>query len=527
MPTFVSNSELIKQEEAKAAEQKTAKETAEKQAKVLDNLAGHIKKQWDKAVRAKRPFKDKMLESKRAREGEYSPVRLQAIKAMYGQEYIPPYSMITETKCRAGESWLREYILSSNEPCWDIEPTPIPELPAPIQQEVGIRAMRVAVADIMIQSQEGMVQDIQAAQSQTLELFEKIVKTEFMRRAKQGVEEMKKKIDDQFIEGGWYEAFEKCLYDIVTYKAAVLKGPYQRIVNKEKSELNQQTMQWEPVIVKEIISVYERRSPFNIYPEPGAVDVDDGYIVDRIDLTAKELSDLIGVEGFNEEAIRGVLQKYRESGLKDWVSEEVDLQQARIEGEDSSSVFDKNTIECLEYWGTAQGKMLKEWGLSEEEIPDEDKEYDICAWLIGEYVIKAMINPDPLGKKPFSKAAFQENPDCFWGKGIPELIEHILNACNAVLRAIVNNVGMASGPQVEVNSDRLAPGASASLYPWKVWLTTNTQMLEGKAVNFFQPPTIVDKLQALYMFLITLADEDSGVPRYAHGETSRGGAAET
>ena len=86
--------------------------------------------------------------------------------------------------------------------------------------------------------------------------------------------------------------------------------------------------------------------------------------------------------------------------------------------------------------------MLIEWGLDEEEIEDEHREYDANVWIVGNYVIKAILNYDPLGEKPYAKTSFIKRPGAFWGSGIPEIIEDIQGVCNAAARALVNNMGI-------------------------------------------------------------------------------------
>ena len=56
-------------------------------------------------------------------------------------------------------------------------------------------------------------------------------------------------------------------------------------------------------------------------------------------------------------------------------------------------------------------------------VPDPAQEYDANVWVIGNYVIKAVLNYDPLGQKPYCKTSFIKCPGAFWGKGIPEIIE--------------------------------------------------------------------------------------------------------
>ena len=84
-------------------------------------------------------------------------------------------------------------------------------------------------------------------------------------------------------------------------------------------------------------------------------------------------------------------------------------------------------------------------------IQDLAKEYYANVWVIGNYVLKAVLNYDPLGEKPYAKTSFIKSPGAFWGKGIPEIIEDVQSVCNAATRALVNNMGISRGPRVVVN----------------------------------------------------------------------------
>lgn len=523
---FISNTQI---ETEKLEKDKLLSSITKSPEVVLDSLAAHIRTNWEKARRAKVPIEDQMIKMKRRREGVYDPDMLAAIRELHGPTYNPVFMMITETKCRAAESWIKDIEFQPGQIPWDLEPTPLPEIPPSIQQFISENAQEALTAQII---QEAVIQGIpvtpELIQQRIQEAMPKInerIDKEIKKHAKKIAGKMKLKIKDQFAEGEWEKAFDKAIYDVVTYKKGFIKGPiYQKEVIRKRI-LNEETGRWEPSIETRIVQKYERRSPFDIYPAPDSNGIDDGYLFDKIALTPKSLANLIGVPGYNGEAIREVLQQYRHGGLREWTT--IDSARAELEGKSILSVFEGEKIDCLEYQGTAQGRMLREWGLSSRVIEDDEKEYDIVAWLIGRHVIKAIINPDINGKKNISGASFIEDPDAFWGKGVPDLIEDIQYILNAIARAIVNNIGVASGPQVVVNVDRLAPGASTKIWPYKIWRVTNKQMQEAAPIEFHMPPMIVDKLMIAMEQFLKLADEASGVPRYAHGDTTVGGAGKT
>ncbi|HDZ62815.1 MAG TPA: hypothetical protein ENH40_06705, partial [Nitrospirae bacterium] len=95
----------------------------------FDNLTAHIRTNWEKAKRAKVDIENQMLKMKRRREGVYDPSKLAAIRSVHGADYNPVFMMITETKCRAAESWIKDIEFQPGQLPWDLEPTPLPELP--------------------------------------------------------------------------------------------------------------------------------------------------------------------------------------------------------------------------------------------------------------------------------------------------------------------------------------------------------------------------------------------------------------
>jgi hypothetical protein len=78
---------------------------------------------------------------------------------------------------------------------------------------------------------------------------------------------------------------------------------------------------------------------------------------------------------------------------------------------------------------------------------------------------------------------------------------------------------------VEVNSDRC--NDNEELWPWKIWQASNKQMSEQPAVRFNQPTCVVGPLLSVYQFFETMAEDQTGIPRWAHGNANVGGAGGT
>jgi hypothetical protein len=183
----------------------------------------------------------------------------------------------------------------------------------------------------------------------------------------------------------------------------------------------------------------------------------------------------------------------------------------------------------LEFHGNVQGTTLLEQGMDPAQVPDPVRDYHVQAWLIDRYVIKVQLTPSPRKRHPYFVTSFEKVPGTPVGNGLPDILADVADVCNATLRTLVNNLSISSGPQVVINSDRLANGADAeSLYPWKRWHTISDPLGNNAQVpiSFFQPNSNAQELLAVYGRFNDLADELSAIPKYLSGG-SAGGAGRT
>jgi hypothetical protein len=205
--------------------------------------------------------------------------------------------------------------------------------------------------------------------------------------------------------------------------------------------------------------------------------------------------------------------------------EQGDSERHLLEGRNNTLVGTE-IIEAVEFWGSASGFMLREWGMKDVE---DHVEYEVNCWKVGVHTIKAIKNPDPLGRRPYSKASWESIPGAFWGMALPEVMRDIQIICNGAARALSNNMGIASGPQVEISVDRLPDGENlTSMYPWKIWQTTSDRTGGGQpAVRFFQPNMNAETLMNVLQYFQKVADEVTGVPNYVYGSANVSGAGRT
>ena len=480
---------------------------------VIQGLASHVSSRWEVAKDGKRDLEERMLQCLRQRNGEYDPEMLADIKRQGGSEI---YIQLSSVKCRAATSWLRDTLTGTGaDKAWAIDATPEPTLPDFVVQDLQ--------AQMAQELQALMMQGQQVPDEQQLREIAGRMKDQAMRAMKEEadlrVDRMERKMEDQLVEGGWIKALNEFIEDIVTFPFAVLKGPVKR---------KRKTMQWVGGVLQPadvIRNEWERVDPFMLYWAPWASDIQDGFVIERHKMTPESLQTLIGVPGYNEDAIRTVLSNFRSGGLTEWLW--TDTAKAEAEGKDTTeATFTTDLIDALQLWDHIEGKLLREWGMSEEDIPDPLLSYPCEVWLIGNTVIRAALNYEPLGRKPYYVTAYETIPGQIEGKGVPDLCRDSQMMVNSAARALANNMGISSGPQVGVNVSRLPPGEDITqMYPWKIWQFTQSEIADSSApVQFFQPNSNANELMGVFDKFSARADEDTMLPRYMSGENTPGAA---
>lgn len=473
---------------------------------VIQGLAAHVTKRWQISRLAKRELEERMLQGLRQRNGEYDPQKLAEIQAQGGSEI---YIQLTSVKCRAATSWLRDTLLGtgSDRP-WSLEPTPEPTLPPDVIEQLKARMS----AELMSIYQSG----IQPTPEQLAQMAQSMRDQEMRQRKEEAevrVDRMMDKMEDQLIEGGFTKAFNEFLDDIATFPYAVLKGPVKR---------KRKTLEWKngQLVPTEVIrNEWERVDPFMIYWAPWAWNLGDGFIIERHKMTRDDLEALIGVEGYSESAIRTVLDEFTLGNLKEWLWS--DSAKATAEGKNLTyALHTDDLVDALQLWDNVQGKTLIDWGMSKDEIPDPQLSYPCEVWLIGNTVIRAVLNYDPLGRKPYFLTSYENLPGSVDGKGVTDLCRDSQDMVNGAARALANNMGISSGPQVGVNISRLPAGEDVTqMYPWKIWQFQSSEYNDGsQPLNFFQPNSNAQELMAVFEKFAARADEDTMIPRYMTGE---------
>ena len=498
-----------------AAKGRPAEESLE-----VGNLEGYIRRQLETFQRHRdnqgSGWTERLLRALRVFNGEYDAQKLGEIKKFGGSD---AYARIVAMKCRGASSLLRDVYLSPDRP-WGLDASDDPEIPdeimGSIQQLVQVELQTMAAA--------GQPADIDAIRDRTTQLTEN-ARQAAKKNAEFRADIAEDKLDEILKEGGFYKALSEFITDLPLFPFAVMKGPVVRILP---------TVTWEKgaASIKQVPRLtWTRVSPFDVWWTPGVSDIEDADVIERTRLTRSDLNDLLDLPGYNSEAIRKVLDEYGRGGLADTV-DGAESERAVQESRENPHVNDSGLIDCYEFTGNVQGRMLLQYGMSPDKIEDELRDYHVQAWIVGRHVIKVQFAPSPRKRHSYYVTSFEKVPGTPVGNGLPDILADIQEAGNATLRALINNLSIASGPQVVVNDDRLGPDEDGDqLYPWKRWHMVSDPMGNtsgsNRPVDFFQPQSNAQELLGVYQSFVAMADELSAIPKYLSGAGTTSGAGRT
>jgi hypothetical protein len=508
---IVSNQQL--NEQAKSAEREAQNRVEDRP---MGMLAQHIRARMTdmRNFRNAEGISERLLSALRTYKGMYNTNKLTEIKKFGGSEV---YARITATKCRAATALLRDVFLGSERP-WAIDATPDPEVPYDINEQIQ-NLVATEVATLVATGEQ--VDD--TAIADRVGILRKSAVRAAKKQAELEADKAQMMMDDMLIEGGFYDAFAEFLIDLPIFPYAVMKGPVIRNATQIKWVNGVAETQYTPKMF------WQRVSPFDLYWSPGAGEVKHAEFIERVRLSRAELQSLKGVPGYNDSQIDLVLAQFYNSGLHEWW-DTIDTERAELEDRERWARTATTLIDTAEFTGSVSGTLLREWGMSEQDIPDPLVEYHVTAWMIDRFVIKVQITPQPDERPPYFISCFEKIPGALIGYALPDLLEDVQQICNASVRALVNNLSIASGPQVIINDEVLQPGEDDSLYPWKRWHVSYDPMVSSastRPIDFYQPESNAAELLGVYEKWAVMADEISSLPRYMTGSEKVGGAGRT
>jgi hypothetical protein len=327
--------------------------------------------------------------------------------------------------------------------------------------------------------------------------------------AQRAARRMEKLIHDQIDESKGSSEIRNALLESALLGTGIVKGPFnfnKKLHKWETSEDGERT--YNPLEVR--VPRIEFVSCWDLYPDPAATSIEEcEYIIHRHKLNKSQLRQLRNMPYFDEDAIRNCLQmganyeeKSFESHLKDDARADEDYQ---------------TNFEVLEYWGIMDAEYAREVGIELSDDIDDLDEVQVNAWICGDSLLRAVVNPFTPYRIPYHAFPYERNPYNFFGIGVAENMDDSQQIMNGHARMAVDNLAMAGSLVFDVDESALVGGQSMEIYPGKIF--RRQAGMPGQAIHGLKFPNTAPENMMMFDKFRQLADEQTGIPSYSHGQT--------
>jgi hypothetical protein len=327
--------------------------------------------------------------------------------------------------------------------------------------------------------------------------------------AQRAARRMEKLIHDQIEESNGNSELRNALLESALLGTGIVKGPFNFNKKLHKWDTDEEgNRTYNPLEVR--VPRIEFVSCWDFYPDPSATNMDEcEYVIHRHKMNRSQLRQLRNMPYFDEDAIRDCIklgpnyvEKDFESALKD---------DARVEEEYHSN------FEVLEYWGIMDAEYAREVGIELDDFIDDLDEVQVNIWICGDQLLRAVINPFTPYRIPYNAFPYERNPYNFFGIGVAENMDDSQQIMNGHARMAVDNLAMAGSLVFDVDESALVGGQSMEIYPGKIF--RRQAGMPGQAIHGLKFPNTAPENMMMFDKFRQLADEQTGIPSYSHGQT--------
>jgi len=480
-----------------------------------------VKEKYTKAETARQLDEERWIQAYRNYRGIYGP-DVQFTSTERSQVFVK----VTKTKVLAAYGQIADVLFGGNKFPITIDPTKLPEgieevvnfetnpeirkavaeqpdtmeelLPGETYQEYQERlgAMKAKLAPVMDDVKPGINGSPTSVHIYPAEVAAK---------------KMEKKIHDQLEESHAKKHLRAAAFESALFGTGIMKGPFA--VDKEYPNWNDEG-EYSPVF--KTIPQTSSVSIWNFYPDPDAATMEEAeYVVERHKMSRSQLRSLKNRPYFRENAIDNALS-LGESYNKEWWEHVM---------EDNTEQDHADRFEVLEFWGFVDTEIIEKQGV---EIPEELKDSEqvsVNAWVCNGQVLRLVMNPFTPAYIPYFAAPYEMNPYSIFGVGIAENMDDTQTLMNGFMRMAVDNAALSGNLLIEIDETNLVPGQDLSVYPGKVFRRQGGA--PGQAIFGTKFPNVSNENMQMFDKARVLADESTGFPSFAHGQTGVSGVGRT
>jgi len=327
--------------------------------------------------------------------------------------------------------------------------------------------------------------------------------------AQMAARRMEKLIHDQIEESSGSSEIRNALLESSLLGTGVVKGPFnfnKTLSRWDEGEDGERT--YAPVDVR--VPRIEFVSLWDFFPDPAATNIEEcEYVFHRHKLNKSQLRALRKMPYFDSDAIRECLMmganyedKYYDTQLRD---------------DENDKAYGSEKYEVLEYWGIMDAEYLRQAEIDVPDSIDDLDEVQVNAWICNGKLLRIVINPFTPHRLPYHSFPYERNPYSFFGIGVAENMDDAQQIMNGHARMAIDNLALAGSLVFDVDESALVGGQSMEIYPGKIF--RRQAGMPGQAVHGLKFPNTSTENMMMFDKFRQLADEQTGIPSYSHGQT--------
>lgn len=499
------------------------------------SLVGLVNTRFQRAKLARQTAQELIwLSSYRAWRGENSPQESATIEAARQRMGAASsvFIKITKTKATAAYGQICEILFANNKFPMGVEPE---DKPCGIEDTVTIVPQGVKYGDEITDTYgykgdgrtvpagstaNSMISNLKASFSNLLK-GQKLVsgaspdpsQLSEIHPAQIAATNLEKVMQSQLTDGNGEDILRKTAYECVLYGTGVMKGPfsYKEVYPNWKLE-DDGTISYNPET--KLLPKFSNVTVWNLYPDPDATTINDAeYVIERHLLSRTQLRQLSNRPNFNLEAINEILSESPYHQMEFW---EQQIGKYRATSQN-------NQYEVLEYWGTVDKELLTALSIDTDDI--DLNVVQVNVWVCKDRILRVVLNPFLPTRIPYHVVCYEEHPHRIWGIGVPENMADTQMLMNGHIRMAIDNLRLAGNLVFEVNEAQLVPGQDFTIFPGKVFRKQGGA--PGQSVFGLSFPNTSQGHLNFFDKARQLADDATGIPSFAHGQTGISGQTRT
>ena len=487
-----------------------------------DPLTGHIvqfvKDKYTKSETARQLDEERWIQAYRNYRGLYGP-NVQFTSSEKSRVFVK----VTKTKVLAAYGQIAEVLFGGNRFPISIDPTTLPdgvedtvsfETNPEIRKSVDAKMAELLPGETLPECRERLgvlsgvlepvIDDVKSGAAKTPSAVQ-------FHPAEIAAKKMEKKIHDQLEESHAKKHLRSAAFEAALFGTGIMKGPFA--VDKEYPNWDEEG-NYSPMFktIPQTTSV----SIWNFYPDPDAATMEEAeYVIERHKMSRSQVRGLKNRPYFRENAVDNAL-RLGESYRKQWWEHIM---------EDNSEEDRADRFEVLEFWGFVDREVIEDQGVDIPKDLEDADQLSVNIWICNGQVLRLVMNPFTPAYIPYFAAPYEMNPYSIFGVGIAENMDDTQTLMNGFMRMAVDNAALSGNLLIEVDETNLVPGQDLSVYPGKVFRRQGGA--PGQAIFGTKFPNVSNENMQMFDKARVLADESTGFPSFAHGQTGVSGVGRT